>query len=35
MPARSLYERAGFAPVRIIRRYYENGEDAIVMAKGI
>jgi ribosomal-protein-alanine N-acetyltransferase len=30
-PARSLYRDVGFEPLRRISRYYENGEDALVM----
>lgn len=31
--AQRLYERCGFAPVGLRRRYYADGEDAIVMKK--
>lgn len=34
-PAKRLYEKAGFTPLHIAKHYYENGEDAIVMALGI
>ncbi len=30
-PARSLYRDVGFAPARRIQRYYDDGEDALVM----
>jgi ribosomal-protein-alanine N-acetyltransferase len=30
-PARSLYRDLGFAPARRFPRYYEDGEDALVM----
>jgi ribosomal-protein-alanine N-acetyltransferase len=30
-PARSLYRNVGFEPLRRITRYYEDGEDALVM----
>jgi ribosomal-protein-alanine N-acetyltransferase len=30
-PARSLYRDVGFDPLRRVTRYYEDGEDAIVM----
>lgn len=33
--ARGLYEKAGYALVRIRRRYYENGEDAHELKKAI
>ena len=32
-PAKSLYESFGFIPVTVRKRYYEDGEDAIVMVK--
>ena len=32
-PARRLYTRHGFADVRVRRRYYPGGEDAVVMLK--
>ena len=31
-PARSLYATEGFEPVRRVERYYEDGEDALVLA---
>ena len=31
-PAIELYESFGFEPLRRVRRYYEDGEDALVMA---
>ena len=33
--ARSLYEKSGFLPVGIRKKYYEDGSDAIVMLKEI
>jgi ribosomal-protein-alanine N-acetyltransferase len=30
-PARSLYRQFGFAPARRVPRYYDDGEDALVM----
>jgi ribosomal-protein-alanine N-acetyltransferase len=30
-PARSLYRDVGFEPLRRVARYYEDGEDALVM----
>jgi ribosomal-protein-alanine N-acetyltransferase len=30
-PARSLYREVGFAPARRVPRYYDDGEDAVVM----
>jgi len=30
-PARSLYRDVGFAPARRVPRYYDDGEDALVM----
>ncbi len=35
IPARSLYEKMGFKTVGIRKNYYEDAEDAIVMAKVI
>ncbi|MHA1615764.1 MAG: ribosomal protein S18-alanine N-acetyltransferase [Candidatus Njordarchaeales archaeon] len=32
-PAIKLYQRLGFRKVRIIKHYYEDGEDAFLMAK--
>lgn len=31
MPARALYDGAGFLPVYVRKRYYSDGEDALVM----
>ena len=31
--ARALYERCGFLPVGLRRRYYADGDDAVVMAR--
>jgi ribosomal-protein-alanine N-acetyltransferase len=33
--ARAFYEKFGFNKVRRVRRYYEDGEDAWLMAKGL
>lgn len=33
LPARGLYERFGFTPVSVRKRYYPNGEDAAVYRK--
>ncbi|MGM9960795.1 MAG: ribosomal protein S18-alanine N-acetyltransferase [Allobaculum sp.] len=33
-PARALYEKFGFTPINVAKRYYSDGEDAIVMAIG-
>lgn len=32
-PARAIYEKYGFRRVRIVRRYYADGGDALVMAR--
>ena len=32
-PAKALYEGFGFEPISVRKRYYEDGEDAIVMLK--
>ncbi|UCF88184.1 MAG: ribosomal protein S18-alanine N-acetyltransferase [bacterium] len=32
-PARELYSRLGFKPLGTRKRYYRNGEDAVVMGK--
>ena len=32
-PAQALYEKFGFTRLRRIRRYYEDGEDALVLRK--
>jgi ribosomal-protein-alanine N-acetyltransferase len=31
--ARGFYEKYGFAKVRLVRRYYEDGQDGILMVK--
>ena len=31
--AKKLYKKAGFSPVGIRKKYYENGEDALVMVR--
>ncbi len=33
LPARGLYEKCGFREVGVRKRYYKNGEDAIVMER--
>lgn len=33
LPAQNLYVKMGFSPIGIRKNYYENTEDAIVMAK--
>ena len=33
--ARSLYEKFGFKPAFVVRRYYADGEDALVYEKHI
>lgn len=33
-PAKELYRRFGFEPMRRVERYYDDGEDAIVMVRG-
>lgn len=30
----ALYEKFGFSPINVIKRYYSNGEDAILMGIG-
>ena len=30
IPAKALYERIGFKPIKEIKKYYPNGEDALV-----
>jgi len=30
-PARLLYEQFGFKPIRLLLRYYQDGEDAYLM----
>jgi [ribosomal protein S18]-alanine N-acetyltransferase len=32
-PARRFYEKYGFEKVRLVRKYYENGSDGILMSK--
>lgn len=32
-PARTFYERYGFRRIRLVRGYYEDGEDGILMTK--
>jgi [ribosomal protein S18]-alanine N-acetyltransferase len=34
-PARAIYEKYGFRRVRIVRRYYADGGDALVMARSL
>lgn len=34
-PAKTLYEKVGFEPLSVRKRYYEDGEDAIVMLKNL
>lgn len=34
-PAQNLYRRFGFRPLGIRKRYYHNGEDAVVMGREI
>jgi [ribosomal protein S18]-alanine N-acetyltransferase len=31
--ARAFYEKFGFRPVRTVRKYYEDGEDGLLMTK--
>ena len=33
--ARRFYEGHGFAPVRVVRGYYEDGKDAILMGRNL
>lgn len=35
IPARKLYKKLGYGEINIKKGYYENGEDAIYMVKGI
>jgi ribosomal-protein-alanine N-acetyltransferase len=35
MAARGLYSRYGFKPLGTRKRYYHNGEDAVVMGRGL
>ena len=30
----ALYEKFGFSPVNVVKRYYSDGEDAILMGIG-
>jgi len=32
-PARALYGRAGFVSIAVRKKYYGDGEDAVVMVK--
>jgi ribosomal-protein-alanine N-acetyltransferase len=34
-PARAFYEKYGFRPLRTVRRYYEDGEDGLLMTKDL
>lgn len=34
-PARAFYEKFGFRKVRIVRKYYEDGEDGLLMTKDL
>src|SRR4051812_3072529 len=34
-PARAFYEKFGFHKVRIVRKYYEDGSDALLMARAV
>jgi ribosomal-protein-alanine N-acetyltransferase len=34
-PARRFYEKYGFRRVRKVPRYYEDGEDGVVMSRGV
>jgi [ribosomal protein S18]-alanine N-acetyltransferase len=34
-PARAFYEKFGFRKVRIVRNYYEDGEDGLLMTKDL
>ncbi|MBQ7924100.1 MAG: ribosomal protein S18-alanine N-acetyltransferase [Clostridia bacterium] len=33
VPALRLYQKSGFTPTRVRKRYYENGENAVEMVK--
>lgn len=33
IPAKTLYESCGFIPVTVRKKYYDDGEDALVMVK--
>lgn len=35
LPAQNLYRRRGYAVLQRLARYYNNGEDALLMVKGI
>jgi ribosomal-protein-alanine acetyltransferase len=34
-PARAFYEKYGFRKLRTVRRYYEDGEDGLLMSKDL
>ncbi len=34
-PAIALYEHLGFEKQKVVKNYYENGEDALLMKKGL
>ena len=34
-PARRFYEKYGFERVRIVRKYYEDGEDGLLMSRPV
>lgn len=34
-PALALYERAGFQTIHVRARYYDDGEDALIMQRGL
>jgi ribosomal-protein-alanine N-acetyltransferase len=34
-PARAFYEKSGFHKVRVVRGYYEDGADALLLARAI
>ena len=33
LPARTFYEKKGFRPIRRVPRYYEDGEDGLLMTR--
>lgn len=33
--ARAMYEQAGFSQLHVVKRYYSDGEDAVLMGLGI
>jgi ribosomal-protein-alanine N-acetyltransferase len=35
LPARTLYERFGFSPLSVRKKYYADGEDAMILHKRI